>query len=247
VTISASSANISKSARQALRTASLSGGVAGSIWQNHLNRACSSSSLTLTMSAAQRFGHAGAVGLAVAQVEVEKARRLRGRQQLVQRLARALAALRQGAEADRRRRHPGKRIERGDRVDEVVGLPGQDHKAVPARAALDHHAAGLFHAVDLQAAVGHRETLELAAHDFAVAVAADARDHQLRGHEGGQVARHVERRAAGLLLGDEVVYQRLAEQDRRRPLVHGRADHCGTVSLNDARSDSLSNRRARLA
>ena len=116
-----------------------------------------------------------------------------------------------------------------------------------AGAALDHHAAGFFHPVELQAALGHRKALEFAAHDGAVMVAADARDHQLRRHERGQVARDVERRAADQLLGDEIVDQRFAEDDRRdRALAHAGRHHCGTDSLNDARSDSLSNRRARL-
>ena len=111
------------------------------------------------------------------------------------------------------------------------------------RIALDHHPPGLFDRIDLQASVGHHEAFEFGAHGLAVAVVADARDHQGRRHEGGQVARHVEGRAADHLLGREFVDQGFAENDRRH-----RGDQVGrkgTVSLNDGRSDSLSNRRAR--
>jgi hypothetical protein len=129
------------------------------------------------------------------------------------------------------------------RFDVVVGLVRLDREPVPLRPALDHHPAGLLDLVDLQAGVCHRKALELGAHRAAVAVAADPGDHQLRRHERGQVARHVERRAAHHLPGGEVVDERLAEYNRGgRARAHA---SCGTVSLNEARSDNLSNRRAR--
>ena len=66
--------------------------------------------------------------------------------------ARAFAALGQGAEINDRRFHRRHGRQRGFRVDEVVGLARQDGETVPRAGALDDHAPGFFHAVDLQSA-----------------------------------------------------------------------------------------------
>ena len=65
--------------------------------------------------------------------------------------------------------------------------------------------------IHLQA--GHRqaEALELRAHAGAVLVQAHAGEHQGVLPQRGQVARHVERRAADHLAVAEVVHQRFAE------------------------------------
>ena len=198
----------------------------------------------------QRSAGEGLVDLSGAQVEVEEARRRRGVQHGRQRLSRARAALGQGAEIDQvgaaLAEGGGDAVQRRLRVDEIVGLARQDGEtmAVALPGALHHHASGFFHRIKLQPGVGHHETLELGAHGLAVAVVADAGDDQRRRHEGGQVARHVEGGAADHRPGREFVDQGFAEDDGG----HGGGAHLGrtgTVSRNEARSDSLSNRRAR--
>ena len=159
----------------------------------------------------QRVEDAAFVELPCTLIEVEKAGGVGGIEQGVQGVARARPALRQRAEVQCCRLD---HVDRGQclfRIDEVVRLPRQNREAVPARAALDNDASSLFHFIDLQARVRHGKALELGMHHRAVPVVADARDHQLRRQERGQVARHVERRAADHLFGHEIVNQRFPE------------------------------------
>nr|GEU28145.1 hypothetical protein [Tanacetum cinerariifolium] len=159
----------------------------------------------------QRLERAALGHLAVAHVQIEVALRAGRVQHGAQGGARAVVALRHGAEIDDRWRRCRQRGQRRRGVHVIVGLVGQDDEAVGVAAALHHHAAGRFTGVDLQAVFAHAEAGELALHQRAVLVLADARDHQRSDAKGGQVARHVERRAAHHLLGDEIVHQRLAE------------------------------------